>query len=959
VPDPRAALEQITMFGRDIFERDDFTQILLNLKSSEAIKNLGQIFGTSRFLWEEFIRTQHQSIFPILMNQNILKIRKGRDEMLRELQGLVNEQDAFENKTAALNEYKDREIFRIDLRHILGGVSFLGEFTEEFTDLVEAVVDCACALVWEELLKQLPHPMVSEQRKSEWAILGLGKLGGRELGFASDLELMFVYSDAPDSSSEQSQQNLKFYTEFARLFCKVIHARSEGVFEIDLRVRPFGKDGPLAVSLELFKSYYRTGGEAWNFERQLLVKLRPIAGSASVGGEICACRDAFVYGGRPFDFDEFRKLRLRQREEMVRPGTLNAKYSAGGLIDIEYLVQALQIVYGVGPESRDIRVPNTLAALQGLRSVGAVDEGTFRELRISYVFLRGLINGLRIVRGNARDLTIPEEGTPEFLILARRIGYSGTDEAVGRRFKQICADRMQKAAELYECLTGELARHRRQEDPKPLVRQAEGLPRINLEELIRDDVSAKTANVLRKAGFSDVRSVVSQLKRMMPNTPSFEPFRMVMEEAWPVFQTVPDPDLAVSHLVQFSDAMRGDELFWDSILYSSSGPEVLLRLFGTSRYLSKILISNPEHWDWVRERENFSSPAVEKTVREVRGRNMTVEMLRRFRHAATLRIVLADRFAGVSLEKTHEMFTDLADVVLERIFCLAEMDPTVCVLGFGKLGGRELNFSSDIDLVFVGSEELVVGDSIKPIQTFLNLLKGGGLEDFLYRVDLRLRPHGDHGSLVMKAGDFTGYYQREADAWEFQALMKIRAVAGNGAVEKTIREVLEPLIYRERWSPHAIARIREIKRRYEEMVRLQGEEETNVKLGFGGIRDIEFAVQMIQLKEGARCPSLRNTRTLGALEEMQRLKLLPEKDCERLREGYEFLRRIENYLQLYENRQEFNVPSAGRECRTLARALGIFDEPEDPAEKRLAGRLAWIRSSCREIFERVFYSEKG
>ena len=203
------------------------------------------------------------------------------------------------------------------------------------------------------------------------AILGLGKFGGRDLGYASDLELQFVYQDDPDTTGERSQHNLKYYSEVARMFKMIIHARREGVFEIDMRLRPYGKDGPLAASVSAYKNYYKTGGEAWNFERQALVKLRFVAGSKQVGSDIEALRDAFVYGPHPFDFKELDHLRTRQEHELTQVPLWNAKYSEGGLLDIEYLVQMLQVSFGQSLTG-GVRSPNTLKALRALWQSGVM-----------------------------------------------------------------------------------------------------------------------------------------------------------------------------------------------------------------------------------------------------------------------------------------------------------------------------------------------------------------------------------------------------------------------------------------------------------------------------------------------------------------------------------------------------------------------------------------------------------
>ncbi len=204
-------------------------------------------------------------------------------------------------------------------------------------------------------------------------------------------------------------------------FTHAIRSRQEGVFQIDLRLRPYGRAGSLAVSLDAFASYFAPDGAAWPYERQALVKLRPIAGDMPFGNEIVALRDRLIFTGEPFDVAAMRAMREKQLRQLVQAGTINAKLSPGHLADSEYLVQGLQITYGHLDPS--LRAVNTLDALAALQNHGVVPRDDAARLRVAYVFQRNLIDALRIVRGHARDLTVPPSETEEFLFLARRLGY--------------------------------------------------------------------------------------------------------------------------------------------------------------------------------------------------------------------------------------------------------------------------------------------------------------------------------------------------------------------------------------------------------------------------------------------------------------------------------------------------------------------------------------------------------
>jgi [glutamine synthetase] adenylyltransferase / [glutamine synthetase]-adenylyl-L-tyrosine phosphorylase len=255
------------------------------------------------------------------------------------------------------------------------------------------------------------------------SVCALGKCGGRELGFASDIELMFIYAGNGKTSGPEVMTTAEFYEKLVESFISAIHARREGIFEVDLQLRPYGKAGSLAVSIEAFRRYFVPGGPAWAYERQALVRLRPIAGDERLGQEIIGVRDAFVYTGIPFDVTAMRAMRERQIRHLVTGGTFNPKYSPGGLVDLEYLVQALQITHGA--ENPALRTTNTRQAMAALAAAGILSPDDYTLLRKAYTFLRWLIDSLRMVAGNAKDLVIPPEESEAFVYLARRLKYEG------------------------------------------------------------------------------------------------------------------------------------------------------------------------------------------------------------------------------------------------------------------------------------------------------------------------------------------------------------------------------------------------------------------------------------------------------------------------------------------------------------------------------------------------------
>jgi glutamate-ammonia-ligase adenylyltransferase len=266
--------------------------------------------------------------------------------------------------------------------------------------------------------------MLENGKPGVMSVCALGKCGGRELGFASDIELMFIYAGNGQTTGPQVISTTEFYEKLVMAFVRAIRARREGIFEIDLQLRPYGKAGSLSVSLDSFRRYFAPDGPAWSYERQALVKLRPIAGDQEFGQKIAEMRDAFVYTGEPFDITAMRAMRERQVRHLVTGGTFNLKYSPGGLVDVEYLVQGLQITHG--KTQPELRQANTREALAMLEKCGIISAEDHSRLRKAHTFLRWMIDSLRVVRGNARDITVPREGSEEFAFLGRRMPY-GSD----------------------------------------------------------------------------------------------------------------------------------------------------------------------------------------------------------------------------------------------------------------------------------------------------------------------------------------------------------------------------------------------------------------------------------------------------------------------------------------------------------------------------------------------------
>jgi glutamate-ammonia-ligase adenylyltransferase len=289
------------------------------------------------------------------------------------------------------------------------------------TDLAEVVVEAAYRLCLAELQAEYGQPHLENDHPCPMSVCALGKCGGRELGFASDIELIFIFAGNGKTTGPNVITTAEFYDKLAQQVNATIQAKQEGIFEIDLRLRPYGKAGSMAVSLDSFRRYFAPGGDAWAYERQALVKLRPIAGDEALGRQVIKLRDEFIYNGQPFDVAAMRAMRERQIRHLVTAGTINAKFSPGGLVDLEYLVQGLQIAHG--RQYPDLRSTHTGKAMAKLVEAKILSPADYALLQKAHIFLRRLINALRMVRGNAKDLTVPPPDSQEFAFLARRLRY--------------------------------------------------------------------------------------------------------------------------------------------------------------------------------------------------------------------------------------------------------------------------------------------------------------------------------------------------------------------------------------------------------------------------------------------------------------------------------------------------------------------------------------------------------
>ncbi|MCE3224979.1 MAG: putative (Glutamate-ammonia-ligase) adenylyltransferase, subunit (modular protein) [Nitrospira sp.] len=427
-PDPAKALEAFDQF-LDLTVQDAKgkaqQQALAFLSDKKTFPLLARLLGTSDFLWEDFLRRQHGNLLPLLKGYRDAPLIKPQAALRKELDRVMAKAKTDDSRKETLNRFKDQELFRIDMKH-MADASSLADFSEALTELAEVIVGRSLRDCQVRLEKQY-----------------------------GDIEVLFVYGGAGRTSGKQGIENSEYFERLAQELLQRIEAKQEGIFHIDVRLRPHGGKGSLANAFEELCTYYSAEGQAAPFERQALIKLRHIAGDPSLGKKVETHRDSFVYSGAPWDLTVALDLRRQQVKQLVESGQVNLKHSHGGIVTLEYAIQYLQVMHG--HRYPNLRTPNTLRALAALIDVGLIPRATGENLRKSYLFIRMLIDGLRMVRGNTKDLVLPPPDSDEFIFLARRVGYQTEDWQAGARHLQTDIDEhMGRTKEFFERTFGRL-----------------------------------------------------------------------------------------------------------------------------------------------------------------------------------------------------------------------------------------------------------------------------------------------------------------------------------------------------------------------------------------------------------------------------------------------------------------------------------------------------------------------
>ncbi|MCM2333426.1 MAG: bifunctional [glutamate--ammonia ligase]-adenylyl-L-tyrosine phosphorylase/[glutamate--ammonia-ligase] adenylyltransferase [Anaeromyxobacteraceae bacterium] len=881
-----------------------------------------------------------------------------------------------------LRRVRAREVVRISLRDLRR--ARVKEVTAELSSLACACIDAAIRFHDRRLRARHGAPAGLEAREpgAGFCALAMGKLGARELNFSSDVDLIYVYGVDGQTTGPRPTTHFAYYAKLAEQVTEAIAGKTEDgfVFRVDLNLRPDGRSGPIVNSLRAAELYYQTFGRSW--ERNALVKARAACGDVAVGEELLKQLEPFVWR-RSLDSEvvaEIQAMKARIDARAGAEGREDLKLGRGGIREAEFFVSALQLLHGGRPEARALRERAVLPALDRLLFAGIVPSKDRDALADAYLFLRRAEHRVQMVDG-AQTHRLPPPA--ERLLLARAMGHP-TLEA----FETAIAAHREKVARLFAGLMGATA------EAAPLDPELALLADAQVEKERRLEIALRRG---LQDGERAVAALDAMARRRTPFSPLGDPSAAVALLADAL--GTPDPDQALSHLADFASALRNPEPYFKLLAERRRAARLLLSLFGTSDFLSKRFLRHPElidalfRADQVATEKDAATLAAELDERlavaaaqgEAAGGGLDDRLeralgeLRRYKNEEVLRIAVHDIAGTIDLPQVAAQLSDLAEACLVRCLALAEEEAAakgyqppgrLCVVGMGKLGGRELGYHSDLDLVFLypGGAEAGFERYARLAQRLMAYLQMPLREGRLYQIDTRLRPSGNQGALVIGADGFSRYHVGEAlpggaarDAaggpvrsqlWERQALLRARFVAGDAALWERIREhVVVPVVYGRREDRTALAaEIRRMRERMESELAQEATRGKNPKTGRGGLVDVEFAAQFLQLLHGHEHPGIRTGSTPVALARLRAAGLLREQDHEALARGYDFLRRVELRLRIVHDYGVDHLPDHGPALAQLARRLGYFGD--DPGA-RFQGEYARVTAAVRQAFDRV------
>ncbi|MGC5018261.1 bifunctional [glutamine synthetase] adenylyltransferase/[glutamine synthetase]-adenylyl-L-tyrosine phosphorylase [Micromonospora sp. DT47] len=825
-----------------------------------------------------------------------------------------------------------RQAYRLALLRIAAADLTGGRGLEQTMAALSALADATLSAAYRIAVDELPEGT----RRPRLGVVAMGKCGGDELNYVSDVDVIFVAADDED------------LTAATTVATRLIHVCGLVAWPVDAALRPEGNRGPLVRTLASHLAYYQRWARTWEF--QALLKARPAAGDLALAGEWIEALAPLVWRAaeRPEAVEDVRAMRRRIIEN-IPPKQLEReiKRGSGGLRDIEFAVQLLQLVHGRGDDS--LRAPGTIPALRALVAGGYVGRADGEALLRGYRFLRGVEHRLQL-QGLRRTHTVPTE--PAALRwLAAALGYTATQ---GRSAVEIFrADWVAHAAEVRRLHAKLLYR--------PLLESVARVPADGLR--LTPEAARHRLEIL---GFADPAGALRHLQALtggVSRTAAIQ--RTLLPVLLSEFADAPEPDRGLLNYRQVSDKLGSTP--WYLRLLRDEGPVArrLARVLSSSRYAADLLAREPEALRLLAEEselvprtrevlcDGFAAAAARYPDPE-----QATRAVRALRRRELVRIACADllsRAGGLAprpergsrsaaLAEVAAVGTALAyvtDATLAaalRTARAAQPAPPglrFAVIGMGRLGGYESNYLSDADVLFVydppaGVTESAASAAAHAVAEELRRLLGMPAPDPPLGVDADLRPEGRQGPLVRSLAAYAQYYARWSKVWEAQALLRSRFVCGDADLGAEFEAMVDPVRYpADGLTREQVIEIRRIKARVEnERLPRGADPATHTKLGRGGLADVEWAVQLLQLRHAGEQPALRGTRTLDALAAARDAGLVDPADAAEMAAGWTLAAQVRNALMLVRGRAGDQLPRHGVELAGVVRLLGRDDPGE-------------------------------
>ncbi len=893
-----------------------------------------------------------------------------------------------------LRAYRNREYLRIGTRDLLARAS-LEATARDLSALADAAVQIAYEYTRTSIERDYGEADVEEageKRPIAFVVLGMGKLGGGELNFSSDIDLIYLYEcDAGLTTGGKKGQidTRTYFTELAQRLTQALGTSGPGgvVFRVDLRLRPDGTNGQIVNSLANTLLYYESWGQTW--ERLALLKARPVAGEQALGE--CFLREVAPFILRRYlDFsmvEDTKELKMRIERSLHRAdrNRLNVKLGRGGIREIEFVTQVLQLIHA----GKDPRVlgRNTLEVLDRLVEgtyLTVADRDTLAE---AYRFLRQVEHKIQMVH-DRQTHTLP--GSEDDLrALACRLRIADRTEAAQDAlgvFLETLQDHTQAVHAIFRSLF-----HSPEDDSETDETEERAATAALFAELHDPE---RTQQRLGQLGFRELTQAYERL-RLLHDGPPYAPASPRRREllyalAPTLFHEIcrsADPDRALVSMADLIALIGARSSFLSLLRENPHTLRTLIGLFGASSYLSRIFLRRPELLDSLVRADLVHLYKSQELMRDelmarIQGApelEDRLDILREYRHEEFLRIGINDTNGQLDFPSVSAQLSSLAEACLHGAYETArtalleklgraDLPGRIVLVGMGKLGACELNYNSDLDLIFLyepdtrsstgrdGSDLAVQEIFAKLVQRLISVLQVQTREGAVYTIDTRLRPSGRAGSLVSSMAAFTRYHQTQAQLWERQALIKARAVAGDPDLAARVNALFERYVYSEPIRAADVAEIQRLRGRMESELAGETSERFNIKTGRGGLVDVEFLVQMLQLRYGHRSPALRHRDTLSALDALRACQVLSHEEVELLKRGYQFLRRLENRLRLERDQPVEALDRNAEHLTPLARRMGY--EGAD-AGSRVLAEYHRQREAIRACYSRLFEREQG